>query len=131
MTSIFADVANLAEQINHSTEAKEYRKYKVHLQEHAEVQQLLQEFQRVKDDFAEAQRFGIFHPNYHEAKAKAQEYQQRLNTHPVIAQFRQAEEQLDQLLHQVSLIIAHSVSESIKVPSNQLQKQTRNQSCSR
>jgi hypothetical protein len=37
---------------------------------------------------------------------------------PSIRAFLEAEEKLDQLLHAVSLTIARSVSESVKVPSN-------------
>jgi cell fate (sporulation/competence/biofilm development) regulator YlbF (YheA/YmcA/DUF963 family) len=79
---------------------------------------LIREFHKVKDQFEEAQRFGIFHPNYHEAKEIAVQWQKKLRKHPTIRSYLVAEEQLDRLLHEVSRTIAHAVSESVKVPGN-------------
>lgn len=119
MTEILLDAYQLADQINESEEVKTYLHCQKRVQEDPEAQTIIREFQKVKELFAEAQRFGRFHPNYHEAKEQAQSYQKKMRTHPVIGAYLEAEEKLDRLLHEVSLTIAHAVSESIKVPGNE------------
>lgn len=119
MSKILLAAYHLADQINESDEVENYLQYKQQVEHDQEAQQLINEFQKVKELFTEAQRFGIFHPNYHEAKEQAKVYEQKLRNHPLIGAYLQAEEQLDQLLYQISTTIAHAVSESIKIPSNQ------------
>lgn len=118
MASILLEAYQLADKINESPEVKEYLRTKQRLNEDPEAQKLIREFHKVKDLYEEAQRFGIFHPNYHEAKEQAMVWQEKIRMHPTIHSFLKAEEQLDQLLHEVSLTIAHSVSDSVKVPAN-------------
>ncbi|SFI99006.1 Cell fate regulator YlbF, YheA/YmcA/DUF963 family (controls sporulation, competence, biofilm development) [Thermoflavimicrobium dichotomicum] len=130
MSEILMDAYHLADQINESEEVKNYLQLKKKLQENEEAQRLIKEFQRVKSLYEEAQRFGIFHPNYHEAKEKAERFQKKLRQHPLISAYLEAEEKLDQLLYEVSATIAHSISETIKVPSNQ-PRSIRKKSCHR
>jgi cell fate (sporulation/competence/biofilm development) regulator YlbF (YheA/YmcA/DUF963 family) len=118
MATILLEAYQLADKINESPEVEEYLRTKRRLSEDQEAQKLIREFHKVKDQFEEAQRFGIFHPNYHEAKEMAVQWQKKLRKHPTIRSYLVAEEQLDRLLHEVSRTIAHAVSESVKVPGN-------------
>lgn len=129
IADILSDLSLLAEQIHQSEESKAYLEAKARLEDDAEAQELIRQFQIVKDDFSEAQRFGIFHPNYHEAKEKAILFQTKINQHPTIAAFRKAEQALDHLLYQVSATIAQAVSPTIKVPANEGTAQWQKQSC--
>src|SRR5690606_17255874 len=108
----------LAVRINESEEVKRYLHVKERMDADPEVQRLIREFQRKKEKFEEAQRFGHFHPDYHAAKAEAESFQEKMAQHPLIAEFLQAEEQLDWLLNEVSRTIAHAASESVRVPVN-------------
>jgi len=121
MSEILMDVYQLADEINRSEEVKAYLACKKKMQQDPEAQKLIREFQRVKELYKEAQRFGIFHPNYHEAKEKAEAFQKKLCTHPTICAYLEAEEKLDELLYHVSLTIARAVSPSVKVPANDLE----------
>ncbi|WP_232330819.1 MULTISPECIES: YlbF family regulator [Thermoactinomyces] len=118
MTEILLAAYRLADQINNSQEVQHYLECKKRMEEDPEAQKMIREFQKLKDRYEEAQRFGIFHPNYHEAKEAALSYQKKLRQYPVVRDCFEAEERLDQLLHAVSLTIARSVSPSIKVPGN-------------
>jgi cell fate (sporulation/competence/biofilm development) regulator YlbF (YheA/YmcA/DUF963 family) len=118
MTEILLEAYRLADQINNSPEVKRYLECKKRMEEDPEAQKMIKEFQIVKDRYEEAQRFGIFHPNYHEAKDAALSFQKKLRQCPAIRAYFEAEQKLDQLLHAVSLTIARSVSPSIKVPGN-------------
>ncbi len=118
MTELLIDAYQLADEINESEEVKNYLRLKKAMQEDAQVQKLIQNFQKIKMEYEEAQRFGIFHPDYHQAKQRAEEFQRKMTEHPLIAAYLEAESKLDQLLYEISTAIAHSVSESIKIPSN-------------
>lgn len=129
MSKILLEAYHLADQINESKEVKKYLRLKNELKNDSEAKQLISQFQKVKEQYEEAQRFGIFHPNYHEAKENAQVFKKKLADHPVIGAFLEAEKEVDQLLYQVSLTIAHSVSKSVKVPTNELQSENFHRKC--
>ncbi|MBA4492915.1 YlbF family regulator [Paenactinomyces guangxiensis] len=122
MAEILLDAYHLADQINESEEVQAYLNLRKKLKEDPEAQKLIREFQKLKERYEEAQRFGIFHPNYHESKNQAESFLKQMRAHPVIGSFLEAEEKLDHLLYQVSSMIARSVSESVKVPVNDMGK---------
>lgn len=82
------------------------------------AQKLIREFQKKKELFEEAKRFGHFHPDYHKAKREARLFKREMEKHPVIGAYLKAEHELDELLFHVSKTIAHAVSPTIKIPSN-------------
>ncbi|MCH5583605.1 YlbF family regulator [Shimazuella sp. AN120528] len=115
----------LGNQINDSNEVKRYLELKKEIHTNAEAQMLIKSFEKVKEDFEETKRFGIFHPNYHEAKEKMEYYQEKLNDHPLIGEYFKTEQQIEQLLFQVSHLIARSVSKEIKVPNDLITRKKR------
>ncbi|MGI6126548.1 MAG: YlbF family regulator [Planifilum sp.] len=118
MAEILMGAYQLADRINESEEVKRYLQLKERMDADPEVQRLIREFQRKKEKFEEAQRFGHYHPDYHAAKEEAESFQEKMAQHPLIAEFLEAEEQLDRLLNEVSRTIARAVSESVRVPIN-------------
>jgi cell fate (sporulation/competence/biofilm development) regulator YlbF (YheA/YmcA/DUF963 family) len=115
----------LGTQINQSNQVAQYLKLKQKVQNDAEAQFMLKAFQKVKEEFEETKRFGIFHPNFHEAKEKMASFQEQLNNHPLIGEYLQAEETVEQLLYQVSYVVARSVSDEVKVPNELTGKKRR------
>ncbi len=115
----------LADHINHSNEVISYLELKKTLESDKEAQSIRDAFRKVKEEFEETKRFGIFHPNYHEAKEKMEHFQEQIKTHPLIGEYLQAEEAVEQLLYQISVLVAKSVSETIKVPNDLMQKRIR------
>src|SRR5690606_28765564 len=94
--------------------------WKQKLDEDDSVKAAIQKLESRKRLFEECQRFGHFHPNYHEALDAAHKAQEQLDELESVREFKRAEEALDELLHTVSKTIAHAVSETIKVPTNSL-----------
>jgi cell fate (sporulation/competence/biofilm development) regulator YlbF (YheA/YmcA/DUF963 family) len=129
IAEILQDVYQLADQINQSEEVQNYLALQKQVEESAEAQKLIQAFQKVKELHEEAQRFGIFHPNYHEAKERVKIVQQKLYAHPILRAYLLAEEKMDQLLYQVSVLIARSVSDSIKIPVNDPKPSIKGRKC--
>ncbi|MCR8845245.1 YlbF family regulator [Paenibacillus sp. SC116] len=118
---LLTEAYELGDMIKHSAELTSYLTWKQRMEQHEEVKQLKREFLRKKDLFEETERFGHFHPDYHSARDAVFAIEQKLDEIEEVQQFKRAEEQLDEMLYELSKVIAHSVSESIKVPSNALQ----------
>ncbi|SDW68541.1 Cell fate regulator YlbF, YheA/YmcA/DUF963 family (controls sporulation, competence, biofilm development) [Marininema mesophilum] len=118
MTELLSEAYSLADRINESKEVSRYLELKRALAEDEEARKLINRFQTKKELFAEAQRFGHFHPDYHRAKDEAKEYLAEIRKYPLIKEYLELEEILDQLLNGVSQRIANAVSEDIKVPVN-------------
>lgn len=119
MAALLLSAYELGDWINQSAEVAEYLYWKSAVAEDETVKQLTYKFTKAKELFDECQRFGRFHPNYHEAKDKVKEIERELELVECVLKFKQAEQVVDDMLHQVSLTIAESVSDTIKVPSNE------------
>ncbi|MDF2963146.1 MAG: hypothetical protein K0S39_4881, partial [Paenibacillus sp.] len=102
-------------------ETSDYLYWKQRKDEDPQVKELVKLFNKKKELFEECQRFGHFHPDYHAALEQVKAIQEQLDNLESVKYFKQAEQRLDDLLFTVSQMIAHSVSDSIKVPSNEMQ----------
>lgn len=118
MAELLTNAYELGDMINQSAAVSEYLYWKRRVEEDADIQVLVKKLAAKKELFDETQRFGHFHPNYHEAKDKVTEVEIELEQFEAVRRFKAAEKELDDLLHQMSETIAYAVSESIKVPSN-------------
>lgn len=118
MAELLTNAYELGDLINNSAAVSDYLYWKRRVEEDAEIQALVKKLAAKKELFEETQRFGHFHPNYHEAKDKVTEVELELEQFEAVRRFKAAEKELDDILHQMSEIIAYAVSDSIKVPSN-------------
>ncbi len=116
--SLMSLAYELGEMIKQSALAAEYVYYKDRVGRDATVHALVRDFAKAKERFAECERFGRFHPDYNEALDRVYEMEARLAAIEPVKQFKEAEQAVDLLLHEVSLLIARAVSSSIKVPDN-------------
>ena len=115
-SNVIIQTYELADLINQSEEMQNYKKYQELLDQDEQVMELKKSLNKAKILFDEARRFGHFHPNYHEAKEKVEKLVIELDQLPAVQSFKQAEQELDDLLYLISKTIAHSISPSILVP---------------
>ncbi|MDN4619556.1 YlbF family regulator [Paenibacillus sp. PsM32] len=118
MAEVLTSAYELGDMINNSIEVANYLYWEERMLAHPEVISLMHKLNSKKELFEETQRFGHFHPNFHEAKEQVEAVQREMEQIEAVWRFKDAEEKLDQMLYEMSELIAHSVSESIKVPSN-------------
>ncbi|MEK5060252.1 regulator [Paenibacillus sp. FSL H7-0326] len=118
MAQVLSYAYELGDMINQSTLVTDYLYWKERVQQNPEIQVWVRRLSDKKELFAETERFGHFHPNYHSAKDEVKAVEDQLETYEEVRRFKEAEAQLDDMLHQMSETIAFSVSSSIKVPSN-------------
>ncbi|MBU9711242.1 YlbF family regulator [Evansella tamaricis] len=101
------------------TSSEIFHKYidaKVILENDSEAQKLIQQFTELKEKYEEVQRFGKYHPDFSEVTKNVREMKRIVDTNITIAEFKKSENELYQLLVEVSQIIAKAVSPQIKVP---------------
>lgn len=119
MSILLSTAYELGDRINMSAAVADYKRSQRRLAADADAQRLIRTFARKKELFAECERFGHFHPDYHRAKQEAEAIRQEMDACESIRAFKLAEQAVDELLHDVSKTIAHAVSTTIKVPGNE------------
>lgn len=127
---LFEQIEDLSSAITQSEIFHEYVDSKNKLNQDKEAQKLIKSFVVLKEQFEEVERFGKYHPDYDSVKKKMREKKRELDFHATIARFKKAERELDNLLYEISKIIAHTVSDSIKVPTGNPFLDSRSCSCS-
>ena len=107
---------DLAKKILQSDLAEQYRICLYNLQSSDEAQRKIRHFVRLKDQYDEVQRFGKYHPDYKRIMSRIREAKREVDLDPDVAAFKLAENDLQSLLDQVSILIGGAVSQQIKVP---------------
>ncbi|EFM12934.1 protein of unknown function DUF1333 [Paenibacillus curdlanolyticus YK9] len=118
MTALLMEAYDLGDSINHSAEVADYLYWKAVVDQDADVQAVVKQFAKAREQFADCERFGRFHPDFHAAKDRVAAVQAQLESFDCVRKFKAAEHEVDTMLYEVSRIIADAVSESVKVPSN-------------
>ena len=76
----------------------------------------LYQFNKLKEQYEDVQRFGKYHPDYSKVMKDIRVMKREIDMTEEIAAYKIAENDLQDLMDQISLIIGKSVSEGIKVP---------------
>lgn len=118
MAQVLMYAYELGDLINQSVDVSDYLYWKQQVDANEGIQSLVKKLAAKKELFDETQRFGHFHPDYHAAKDAVHAVETELEMFEEVRNFHWAEKRLDDLLHQMSETIAFSVSNTIKVPSN-------------
>jgi cell fate (sporulation/competence/biofilm development) regulator YlbF (YheA/YmcA/DUF963 family) len=118
MSAVLMHAYDMGDMIKSSAEVADYLYWKIAVDNSSEVKELKALFAKKKELFEECERFGHYHPSYHDAMAQVNEVQDKLGQVEAVRRFKEAENRLDDLLYTVSTTIAHAVSDTIKVPSN-------------
>lgn len=94
----------------------DYIEAKKGLSADAEAQSMISEFNKMKEMHEEVQRFGKYHPDYSKVSTEIRQLKRKMDKHEKVITFKKAEKELEGLLNEISGIVAHSVSHTIKVP---------------
>ena len=117
-SEVLIETYELVDLIIQSEAMENYLSYKEALNQDAEVQELKKQLAKAKVAYEEVNRFGQYHPDYHQAKEKVDQILSDLDRNETIKKYKEAERALDKLLYQVAETLAHSISPSILVPRN-------------
>ncbi|CAM3960802.1 YlbF family regulator [Alkalicoccus chagannorensis] len=128
--SLVQTAQDMSEKITSSELFQEYIEAKLEVQQNTDLQRRLQEFQQLKEQYDEVQRFGKYHPEFKEITKRVREYKRELDTDPVVASFKEKEKELHEMLSEISQMFAGEVSPNIKVPTGNPFFDAQQSSCS-
>lgn len=122
MTFDWVQITDSAEELSHmileSEQAKKYNDAYNDVYQNKSLSNEIHAFARLKERYEEVQRFGKYHPDYKLVMKQIRVDKRRLDLNEKVAALRLAENELQDLLDQVSFIIGRSVSEAVKIPSS-------------
>src|SRR5699024_11088030 len=101
----------LAKMILDSETMNAYNRAQTELQNDTDAQQLIQDFNEMKSHYEDVQRFGRYHPDYTDIMRDVRRVKRKMDMNDKVAAYKIAERNLQNLLDEVSELIAHSVSE--------------------
>ncbi|TCP30488.1 cell fate (sporulation/competence/biofilm development) regulator YlbF (YheA/YmcA/DUF963 family) [Scopulibacillus darangshiensis] len=114
--SVLDETDGLVDMLKHSDVYLTYRRLKDKLESDEDAQSLISEFLIIREKYDEVQRFGKYHPDYKTVIKQMMDIKRDVDLNDAISTYKKAEEQMEQLLNEISLHIARAVSESVKVP---------------
>lgn len=122
MTYEWVQVADSAEELSRmilqSEQAEQYRLAYHAVYDNKDLADEIIAFARLKELYEEVQRFGKYHPDYKDVMKRIRVDKRKLDLNEQVADLRLAENELQDLIDQVSFIIGRSVSEAVKIPSS-------------
>lgn len=92
-----------------------YQQAKQTMYQDNEVQASALAFRRAKEEFEQIERFGKFAPDYKEKQRALRKAKRALDVKEEVAEFRFSENDVQGILDEMCMTIAHQVSEEIKV----------------
>ncbi|WP_027408250.1 YlbF family regulator [Anoxybacteroides tepidamans] len=107
---------SLGKMIADSEVAERYRDCFQRLKHDRTAQELISYFTKMKERYEEVQRFGRYHPDYYTVTKEIREVKRRLDLHESVAAFKKAENELQELLDEISVLVGKAVSVQVKVP---------------
>ncbi|AIE59532.1 YlbF family regulator [Bacillus methanolicus] len=113
---ILEEAEELAKMVLQSEAAEKYRFRLYKLKTDRETQRKIQAFVKLKELYEEVQRFGKYHPDYKKVMGEIREAKRSMDLDENVYLFKKAENELQGLLDEIAVIIGHSVSKHIKVP---------------
>jgi cell fate (sporulation/competence/biofilm development) regulator YlbF (YheA/YmcA/DUF963 family) len=106
----------VAKMVLESDIAEQYQICLYKLQNNRETQRKINRFVSLKELYEEVQRFGKYHPDYKRVMTQIREYKREMDLDPLVAEFKLAENDLQSLLDEISMLVGGAVSKHIKVP---------------
>ncbi|WP_129704576.1 YlbF family regulator [Priestia megaterium] len=107
---------HVANMVLQSDVAENYRQCLYRLNKDSQAQALIAEFVKIKEQYEDVQRFGKYHPDYKTITRQVRDVKRQVDLHATIAAFKKAENELQKLLDEISVILGQAVSEHVKVP---------------
>lgn len=106
----------LSMMILHSEIVENYYQCLYKLRKDKQAMRLIRAFTKQKETYEEVHRIGRYHPEYLKVITETRELKREMDLQESVYAFRKAENAVQELLDEISVLIGHSVSKFIKVP---------------
>ncbi|WP_458414010.1 YlbF family regulator [Schinkia sp. CFF1] len=111
------DVADeLSAMILNSDVVEDYYQCLNRLRKDEKAVSIIKAFTKQKELYEEVHRIGKYHPDYLKVIKETRELKREMDLLDTVYEFKKAENALQSLLDEISVLIGHSVSKQIKVP---------------
>ncbi|MCG7342757.1 YlbF family regulator [Sporosarcina sp. ACRSL] len=114
--SIIEQSEILSDMLLSSEIIQEYRRANHAVYSDKSLAKAIYDFTNMKERYEEVQRFGRYHPDYKTVMKDIRIQKRELDMNEQVAALRIAENDVQNLLNEISTIIARAVSDSVKVP---------------
>ncbi len=116
LVQLLDEAEMIAQMVVQSEAAVHYRQSLNRLKQDKEAQMLISQFVHMKERYEEVQRFGKYHPDHDAVTKGIRQLKREVDLNATVAVFKKAENELQKLLDEISVLIGKSVSEYVKVP---------------
>ncbi len=113
---ILEEVEKLNKMIHSSEQFANLQKAHEAVYTDAELIREIHDFNRIKEQFEDVQRFGKYHPDYQTIMKSIRVKKRALDVNDKVSALRIAENEYQDLLDEIGLLVGKTVSESVKVP---------------
>jgi cell fate (sporulation/competence/biofilm development) regulator YlbF (YheA/YmcA/DUF963 family) len=113
---ILEEVQDLNTMIRSSEQFANLQKAHLAVYTDEELVRKINDFQRMKDQYEDVQRFGKYHPDYQTIMKSVRVKKRELDVNDKVSALRLAENDYQDLLDEIGLLIGKTVSNAIKVP---------------
>lgn len=113
---ILEEVQDLNTMIRSSEQFANLQKAHLAVYTDEELVRKINDFQRMKDQYEDVQRFGKYHPDYQTIMKSVRVKKRELDVNDKVSALRLAENDYQDLLDEIGLLIGKTVSDAIKVP---------------
>ncbi|NSL50754.1 YlbF family regulator [Calidifontibacillus erzurumensis] len=114
------NILNVADELSmmilQSDVVEEYYQRLYKLRNDEKAIRLIKKFVKQKEKYEEVHRFGKYHPDYFKVIKETRELKRQVDLLESVYEFKKAENALQSLLDEISVLIGHAVSPHIKVP---------------
>lgn len=112
---LLENAEQLAKMVLNSEIAEQYQICLYKLRSNQESQRKIRRFTSQKELYEEVQRFGKYHPDYKRVMTEIRECKREMDLDLLVADFKLAENDLQNLLDEISVLVGGAVSKHIKV----------------
>lgn len=124
MTSEWVEILDEVDELNAMIEAsqltKNLREARKAVYQDEQLVAQIQAFQYSKLQYEEVQRFGKYHPDYHRVTKEIRQQKRALDLHDAVANLRIVERDFQQMLDEIGVLLATTVSSAVKVDTDTL-----------
>lgn len=113
---ILEEVQDLNTMIRSSEQFANLQKAHLAVYTDEELVRKINDFQRMKDQYDDVQRFGKYHPDYQTIMKSVRIKKRELDVNDKVSALRLAENDYQDLLDEIGLLIGKTVSDAVKVP---------------
>ncbi|WP_018932788.1 YlbF family regulator [Gracilibacillus lacisalsi] len=106
----------LGQMVLESDVMQDFYKAKEVMEQDEKAQELITNFNQIKQSYDEVERFGRYHPDYSKIMKEIRVAKREMDMHESIAAYKMAETNLQKFLDEISQLVAFSVSDKVKVP---------------